>query len=387
MPRVSVIVPIFNSLPHLPAFFESLAAALPKDSQVIVVDDASTQPVLEAVPELPRAGGVVRLRNERNLGNSGAVNRGFTVATGDVIVQLNADLILDPNCIVAMTDLIRRRSSDVGIVGSKLVYPTTGRTQSVGMAFGSHSKRHVFRHLPTDHALCQPTREVQITTGATVAMTRRVMDLLGPLDEQLYNHNLDLDHCLRAVQKGLRNFTCSDSVAYHWRNQSGHIRYARVEAAEAAFWSKWGGRYDVDLGRFVGEALDCTVLARPDLATMQFSLLDLSRGADQPIVMDRLERQWPGITSRARYFRQMSNAAPRLWLPMVLPHWIGSEPTPFLYLVDSHQELEENVMWFERRRRLVAEELIVDLSASVLTTSEFCRPPHAPNGLSAKRDQ
>ena len=239
VPTISVIVPVFNGIEHLPAFFDSLAAALPAGTQVIVVDDASTQPVLDAVPELPRAESVVCLRNEVNLGNSGAVNRGFAAATGDVVVQLNSDLVLDPGCVSAMVDFIAQGTDDVGIVGSKLIYPTTGRTQSVGMAFGHHSKRHVYRHLPEGHPLCCRTREVQVVTGATAAMTRRVLEQLGPLDDRLYNHNLDLDHCLRAAERGLRNFMCTDSIAYHWRNRSGPIRYARVEAAEAAFWGKW----------------------------------------------------------------------------------------------------------------------------------------------------
>jgi GT2 family glycosyltransferase len=378
VPRVSVIVPVFNSIAHLPAFFEALASALPPGSEVIVVDDASTQPVLDAVPELPTADSVLLLRNEKNLGNSGAVNRGFREATGEIVIQLNVDVIVDKECISSMVDLIDRHSKNVGIVGSKLVYPTTGRTQSVGMAFGFHSKRHVFRHLPTDHPLCLRTREVQIVTGATVATTRRVLDRLGPLDERLYNHNLDLDHCLRAVHLGLRNFMCAESVAYHWRNQSGDVRYARVEAAEAAFWAKWAGKYRVDLGRFIDEALDNALSVSPDLGTMPFALLDLSRGADQPIAIERLRARWEAITDDARDFRQMNNVSPRLWLPLVLPHWLRDEPIPFVYLVDGHQELEENAMWFERRRSVVGDELVVDLSATVIPTSEISETSRAP---------
>lgn len=366
-----MIVPVYNGIQHLEAFFESLAGALPDNAEVIVVDDGSTEPVLEALPELPRAERLIRLRNETNLGNAGAVNRAFTVATGDIVIQLNSDLVLDADCISAMIDVIDHEGGDVGIVGSKLVYPTTGRTQSVGMAFGLHSKRHVFRHLPEDHPLCRPTRELQIVTGATAAMTRRVLELLGPLDDQLYNHNLDLDHCLRAQQCGLRNVMCAGSLAYHWRNRSGAIRYARVEAAEAAFWSKWGGKYDVDLSRFFGEAIDHVVSASPQLETTPFAILDVSRSADQAIAVKCLEARWDGIGQRIRHFRQMNNGSTHLSLPLLLPHWVSHEPTPFLYLVDSHQELEENAMWFARRRRVVSEELIVDLSASAIITSEF----------------
>ena len=54
MPQVSVIVPIFNGVAFLPAFFESLDAALPHGSQVILVDDGSTEPIWDTVPPLGR---------------------------------------------------------------------------------------------------------------------------------------------------------------------------------------------------------------------------------------------------------------------------------------------------------------------------------------------
>lgn len=371
MPSVSVVVATYNGMEHLDAFFESLAVALPDRAEVIVVDDCSPEPVLEAVPELPRAERVIRLRNETNLGHSGTLNRGLAAATGDVLVQLNSDLVLGDECISAMVEAIEQEGSDLGIVGSRLLYPTTGRTQTVGLAFGLHSKRHVFRHLPADHALCRRSREVQVLSSATAALTKRVFERLGPLDEEQYNHNLDLDHCLRALELGLRNYMCADSLAYHWRNRSGPIRYARVEAAEAAFWSKWGGRYQVDLGEFFDEALDHLLSDCPQLQDTPFAILDLTRSADREIAVERLEARWEGVSGRVRSFRQMSNDSDRLWLPLLVPNWFAHEPTPFIYLVDSHIELEENAMWFARRRGIVREEIIVDLSASVCTTSEF----------------
>ena len=327
--------------------------------------------MLDVVPEIPHADEVICLRNETNLGNAGAVNRAFGVASGEILIQLNSDLILDPNCISGMVETIEHGGSDLGIVGSKLVYPTTGRTQSVGLAFGLSSKPHVFRHMPENHPLCVQSREVQLVTGATATMTRRVLEQLGPLDDRLYNHNLDHDHCLRAISCGLRNYMCADSLAYHWRNRSGAIRYARVEAAEAAFWAKWGGKYQVDLGKYFDEAIDHLLATSPELQAAPFIVLDLSRGADQSIALESLEAQWQGIRETVRDYRQMSNDSECLWLPLLVPNWTIHEPIPFIYLVDSHLELEENAMWFARRRAVVTEEIIVDLSASVFATSEF----------------
>lgn len=385
MATVSVIVPLYNGMPHLDAFFESLSHALPEQAQVIVVDDGSTEPVLDAVPELPRAGEVIRIHNEMNLGNAGAVNRAFADATGEILVQLNSDLVLAPECITAMVEAIADGGSRRGIVGSKLVYPTTGNTQSVGMAFGHHSKRHVFRHLPQDHPLCRRSREMQVVTGATAAMSRQVLEKLGPLDDSLYNHNLDLDHCLRAVQCGFRNYMCVESLAYHWRNRSGVIRYAREEAAEAAFWGKWSGGYEVDLGDFFAEAFDHLLACDPHLEAMPFSILDFTRSEDQTIALAALEARWPGISDRVRSCRQMSNDSKNLWIPLLVPNWIVQDPMPFVYLVDGHQELKENAMWFARRREVVSEEIVVDLSAAALRTSELFEAPPVTLGDSIER--
>jgi GT2 family glycosyltransferase len=370
LPRVTVIVPIFNGVEFLQAFFGSLAGALPYNSELILVHDGSTQPVWDTVPEFEAAESVVRLRNEANLGYCAAVNRAFPLATGDIVVQLNTDLILDPDCIQAMVGLIEREKN-VGIVGSKLVFPTTGLVQHVGMALGNHTKPHVFLEMPTSHPLCGKTRKVQIVTGATAAMTRGVLDKVGPFDERYFNHNEDIDHCLLARKHGFHNFLCADSVAHHWESQSGPARFAGVESAEALFWSRWGPDLDSDLGLFVDEALDHVLKEAPQLEGIPFEILDLSRGADQPIVLDSLSRRWPDVDTRIRHYRQASNHAARLHLPLLLPHWVAQEPIPFIYLVDRYRELSENDLWFANRHRVVAEEFVIDLTGAALLASEL----------------
>jgi GT2 family glycosyltransferase len=372
VPRVSVIVPIYNGLAYLPAFFESLRPALPGGSQVILVDDGSSQPVFDAVPESLTAFEVIRLRNDRNAGYCVAANRGFAAATGEVIVQLNTDLVLQPECISAMVTLIDRER-DVGIVGSKLIYPTTGLVQHIGMAFGDHTHRHIYSELPADHPLCMKTREMQFQTSATAAMTRRVLNRIGPLDEGFLNANDDLDHCLKARHAGFRNFTCAESIAHHWESQSGPARFTGVKAAEARFWTRWGSAHEIDLDRFINEALDYVSGLDPHCADTPFDVLDLSRGGDQSIVMRCLASRWSGIDTRVRSFQQHDNEALRLRLPLLLPHWVAADPTPFIYLVDKYRSLEDNALWFDTRRQVVADELIVDLTGVVIHSSEAFR--------------
>lgn len=382
MPKISVIVPVFNGTAYLPAFFDSLLHALPDGSEVILVDDASTERVWEAVPDLPAARGVLRLQNERNVGYATTVNRGFSAATGEIVVVLNTDLVLEADSMKAMVGLIEREDR-VGIVGSKLVYPSTGLVQHVGMAFGRSTKTHFFWHMPASHPLCEKTREVQISTGAITAVTRQALDRIGPLDEGYFNCNEDIDHCLRAGKLGLRNFVCGESVAYHWESKSGPARFAQVLSAEAMFWSKWGASYEVDLDRFVDEALDHVLAEHPHLDEIPFQVLDLTRGSDHRILLDRLAARWPKIDSRVRQFRQMNNGFDRLWLPLLLPRWLQDEGVPFIYLVDRYRELEENELWFESRQRAVNDELVLDLNGVALHTSELPRFAPCPGAIRA----
>ncbi|HEY0153147.1 MAG TPA: glycosyltransferase family 2 protein [Longimicrobium sp.] len=366
----TIIVPVFNGGRFLPAFFRSLGGALPHDSQLIFVDDGSTEPVLENLPEFPNAADVVILRNRENLGYSVAVNRGFGAATGEFIVQLNTDLILDPACITSMLALLQAEQN-AGIVGSKLLYPTTRRVQHIGMGVGHFTKKHIYHQLPVDHPLCRRTRPMQIMTGATVAMTRRVLDRIGPLDERYFNAQEDLDHCMRAVDRGYVNYVCADSVAYHWVSQSGASRFARVREADAAFWATWHGRIRVDLGAFVDEAIDSVVTRYPHLAEYDFELLNLCRSGDDAILLDAVGRAWPRTANTGHHHRQVNNPDAAYWLPMLVPYWVQSNPRPFIYLVDHFQQLRENWLWFHERLELVRDELIVDTTGCVVTASEL----------------
>ena len=370
MPSLSIIIPVFNGVRYLPYFLESLAKAILPHAQIIFVDDASSEPVFDIIPDELAGVSVIKLGNERNLGYSATVNRGFSCAGGDILIQLNTDLVLDPNCIATMVEVIER-SPNVGIVGSKQLSPTTGVIKSFGMAFGQRNYYHVFWGMPANHPLCAETRIVQLVNGATAAMTKKVLDDIGPLDERYYNTHENADHCLKAHSRGYTNYVCAESVVHHWVSQSGPARFAKVEEDDALFWSEWYARRTIDLGRFVDEALGFLLTRYPQLTGFPFEPLSLCRGYDESILLDRLERHWPGAAAKVRRSGIFNSSSRKLWLPMELPHWVMAAPSPFIYLVDRIGDLSENRLWFEARHRLVEFEIIMDTNATVLTSDQF----------------
>jgi GT2 family glycosyltransferase len=73
-----------------------LLSALPQASQVIVVDNGSSD---EEASAIARRAGAIVVRSDRNLGFAGGVNLGLRHATGELIALLNDDAVAGPGWI------------------------------------------------------------------------------------------------------------------------------------------------------------------------------------------------------------------------------------------------------------------------------------------------
>jgi glycosyltransferase involved in cell wall biosynthesis len=88
MAPISVIIPTYNHARFLVAAIDSALSQTLKPSEVIVVDDGST----DATSALLQAfRGKIRILRQKNLGVAVARNRGAEMATGDYLAFLDAD--------------------------------------------------------------------------------------------------------------------------------------------------------------------------------------------------------------------------------------------------------------------------------------------------------
>jgi glycosyltransferase involved in cell wall biosynthesis len=114
---ISVIVPLFNeaeSLPELAAWIERVMDANNFSYEVWFVDDGSTDSSWKVVRELsarnPRLKGV---SFRRNYGKSPALNTGFGMAQGDVVITMDADLQDSPDEIPELYRMITEDGYDL----------------------------------------------------------------------------------------------------------------------------------------------------------------------------------------------------------------------------------------------------------------------------------
>lgn len=92
MPKVSVIIPIYNVEPYLRQALDSVINQTLKDIEIICVDDCSTDRCPEILKEYAsKDDRIVFLEQEVNQGSGPARNRALDIAKGEVVMFLDPD--------------------------------------------------------------------------------------------------------------------------------------------------------------------------------------------------------------------------------------------------------------------------------------------------------
>lgn len=206
------------------------------------------------------------IRNERNLGFSGANNQGARIAKGRFLVLLNNDTQAFPGWLAAMLEVARE--PEVGVVGARLLFPDNTIQHAgvivAGNLFGrsSFSPFHCSYRVPADDPSVMVRREYQIVTGACIATPRELYLELGGLDETYWNGYEDVDYCLKVRARGLKVVYEPRATVYHFESQSGSQRFRKVLWNVRTLTDRWRGRvrfdsaeHHVGLGRIA--VLEC----------------------------------------------------------------------------------------------------------------------------------
>ena len=105
---MSVFLPVYNEEPNLPplhAKLDEALKALGRTSEIIYVDDGSTDGSLKVLRELARRDSRVRVvALKRNYGQTAAMAAGIDAAQGEVLIPMDADMQNDPADIVRLLE-------------------------------------------------------------------------------------------------------------------------------------------------------------------------------------------------------------------------------------------------------------------------------------------
>jgi glycosyltransferase involved in cell wall biosynthesis len=116
--RISFLVPAYNEAATIAEVLTRIDA-LDFDSEIIVVDDGSTDGTADIARKWSGQRASVVVLTQANSGKGAAVRAGIPHVTGDIAVIQDADMEYDPADVPALVEPIQRGAADV-VFGSRL---------------------------------------------------------------------------------------------------------------------------------------------------------------------------------------------------------------------------------------------------------------------------
>jgi glycosyltransferase involved in cell wall biosynthesis len=112
-PLISIIVPVYNTLPYLETCVHSICAQTYSRIEIILVDDGSTDGSSALCDELAQRDMRIQVIHQPNAGQSAARNRGLIVATGECIGFVDSDDYIDKEMYQTLWDIMAAHDCDI----------------------------------------------------------------------------------------------------------------------------------------------------------------------------------------------------------------------------------------------------------------------------------
>ena len=136
MPRVSVVMPVFNAAATVWRAVESVRTQIFADWELIVIDDGSADGTRDILAEIARNEPRVRILARRHEGLVAALNAGLELARGEFVARMDADDESHPERLDAQVAfLAAEENRDVGVAGCLVEF---GGDRAAGAGYALH---------------------------------------------------------------------------------------------------------------------------------------------------------------------------------------------------------------------------------------------------------
>jgi GT2 family glycosyltransferase len=183
-PLVSVVIPVFGKVDYTLRCLRSIAANLPASTiEIIVVDDCSPDDTLEQLSSFTELAALRIIKNDQNLGFIRSCNRGATAARGKYLHFLNNDTEVMFGWLDALLETFQQHV-DVGLVGSKLIFPDGALQEAGGIVWKDGSAWNYGRGQDPTASRFNFVRDTDYCSGASILIEKSLFDALGQFDER-----------------------------------------------------------------------------------------------------------------------------------------------------------------------------------------------------------
>lgn len=237
---LSIIIVSYNTAELLKNCIESVYKTYPKDKlEIFVVDNGSSDGSPAMIKKSFRD--VILIESKKNLGFSKANNLAIKRAVGQYILLLNPDTIVTKDSLNKCVQYMDKHG-DVGILGCKVLLPDGRLDVACRRSFPTPSvsfyrmtglsklfpKNRLFGQYNLTYLDENETYEVDSIVGAFMLVRRKVIELVGMLDEDYFMYGEDIDWCYRIKQAGWKVTYYHEAVIYHYKGASGGKKDPRI---------------------------------------------------------------------------------------------------------------------------------------------------------------
>jgi GT2 family glycosyltransferase len=299
----SVVVVSYNTAAHIEACLLSILELDYPQVEIILVDNGSTDESVELVRK--RFPDVELVELHDNKGFAGGASVGLYMAGGDIVATVNPDVKLDPDWMAVVVDTLLS-DEDIGIVGSKILYPNGKTLQHAGgvVHYPLATTEHTGRGEP-DKGQYNQRMDVQFVTGAALAMRREVGRDLQFFDEAFFPvFYEDVDLCIRAEKLGLRVLYQPRAVAYHKESvtldHTTSLYYSYYHANRLRYIIKHYSPEQVMLDFLPAEAARLSGVMPEEDRKASLHLLNNKLADEKAPAEPGIERRWNSIQNHMR---------------------------------------------------------------------------------------
>ena len=242
---VSVIIVSYNVKRYVTHCIETvLCSDYIGEKEIIVVDnnsfDETSQYLRESFPEIKL------IENHKNVGFGKAVNHAAETATGEYLLILNPDTILQENTISTFVNYLKTHS-EVGLIGPKIINPDGTLQLTCKRSFPTFSvalpKLLGFSKIfpqtkwagKYNLTYLDPNKihSVDAVSGSCIFIRKTLFHEIDGFDEQFFLFGEDLDLCFRMKQKGHEIHYVPSTQILHYKGES--VKFAPYDSRSAFY--------------------------------------------------------------------------------------------------------------------------------------------------------
>lgn len=244
---LSIIIVNFNTCQLAKQTIDSIFSSEFKEDYEIILVDNSTKSTEKSRIEDSR----VRIVYCSNKGFGNACNIGVENSSGEYVLLLNSDTILEKSTLTKAVRYMREnnRADIVGIKillkngkldsGCKRGFPTPlaslfyfTRLDKIfpqSRKFGAYHQTFISEN---------ETAEVECISGAFMLMKKETFLATGGFDEEFFMHGEDIDFCFRAKEKGYKTVYFAGATMTHLKGQSS-LKTSSQPVLKSLYQSMW----------------------------------------------------------------------------------------------------------------------------------------------------